>query len=81
MPNVRSETQVMNFDLDKICVSSGSACSSGKVKASHVIMAMTNDDEIASSTVRMSMGWNTKREDIDAFISSWLKMWGRKNNR
>lgn len=80
MPNVRSETQVMNFDLNKICVSSGSACSSGKVKASHVIMAMTNDNEIASSTVRMSMGWNTKREDIDVFISSWLKMWGRKNN-
>lgn len=79
MPNVKSETQVMNFDLDNICVSSGSACSSGKVKASHVIMAMTGDDELASSTVRMSMGWNTKKEDLDAFVVSWLKMWGRKN--
>ena len=79
MPNVKSETQVMNFDLENICVSSGSACSSGKVKASHVIMAMTGDDELASSTVRMSMGWNTKKEDLDAFVVSWLKMWGRKN--
>lgn len=79
MPNVKSETQVMNFDLDKICVSSGSACSSGKVKASHVILAMTNDDDIASSTVRMSMGWNTEKEDLDTFVKSWLRMWGRKN--
>lgn len=79
MPNVKSETQVMNFDLDKICVSSGSACSSGKVKASHVILAMTNDEDIASSTVRMSMGWNTKKDDPDAFVKSWLNMWGRKN--
>lgn len=80
MPNVISETQVMNFDLDKICVSAGSACSSGKVKASHVVTAMTGDEEISGSTIRMSMGWNTEKPEIDAFIASWLKMWERKNN-
>ena len=81
MPNVLSETQVMNFDLAKICISSGSACSSGKVKASHVVMAMTGDEEIASSTIRMSLGWNSKKSDVDAFIKNWIKQYDRKHNR
>ena len=79
MPSVNSETQVMNFDLDKICISSGSACSSGKVKSSHVIKAMTNDENIASSTIRMSMGWDTKKSDADAFIQSWIRQYDKKH--
>ncbi|MDG1438572.1 MAG: cysteine desulfurase family protein, partial [Emcibacteraceae bacterium] len=75
MPNVLSETQVMNFDLANICISSGSACSSGKVKASHVVMAMTDDEEVASSTIRMSLGWDSKKSDVDAFIENWIKQY------
>ncbi|MDG1708420.1 MAG: cysteine desulfurase family protein [Emcibacteraceae bacterium] len=81
MPNVLSETQVMNFDLANICISAGSACSSGKVKASHVVMAMTNDEDIASSTIRMSLGWNSKKSEIDAFIENWIKQYDRKHNK
>ncbi|MCC3860918.1 cysteine desulfurase family protein [Pseudemcibacter aquimaris] len=79
MPDVLSETQVMNFDLEKICISAGSACSSGKVKSSHVIMAMTGDEGIASSTIRMSMGWNTTKDDVDAFVKTWIKLYDRKH--
>ncbi|MBT5073138.1 MAG: cysteine desulfurase [Kordiimonadaceae bacterium] len=80
MPNVTSETQVMNFDLDKICISSGSACSSGKVKSSHVIDAMSNDANIATSTIRMSLGWGSEHSDVRAFIKSWKKQYDRKNS-
>lgn len=79
MPDVLSETQVMNFDLAKICISAGSACSSGKVRSSHVIMAMTGDEEVASSTIRMSMGWDTEKSDVDAFIDTWIKLYDRKH--
>ena len=79
MPGVTSETQVMNFDLDNICISSGSACSSGKVKSSHVIDAMCNDETIAKSTIRMSLGWDSVHEDVEAFIASWKKQYDRKN--
>lgn len=80
MPDVKSETQVMNFDLDKICISSGSACSSGKVKSSHVIEAMTNNENIASSTIRMSMGWNTTKSEADAFAQSWIRQYDKKHS-
>lgn len=79
MPGVTSETQVMNFDLDKICISSGSACSSGKVKSSHVIDAMSSDKNIATSTIRMSLGWGSEHSNVDAFIASWKKQYDRKN--
>jgi len=80
MPNVTSETQVINFDLEKICISSGSACSSGKVKSSHVIAAMSDDETIATSTIRVSLGWGSERSDVDAFIKSWKKQYDRKNS-
>lgn len=79
MPDVSSETQVMNFDLDKICISAGSACSSGKVKASHVGLAMTGDEKIASSTIRMSLGWASEQAHVDAFVKSWKKQYDKKH--
>jgi len=79
MPGVKSETQVMNFDIDQICISSGSACSSGKVKSSHVIDAMKGDKNIAASTIRMSLGWNSEYSHVEAFIKSWKKQYDRKN--
>ncbi|TPD63255.1 cysteine desulfurase [Emcibacter nanhaiensis] len=79
MPDVSSETQVMAMDLEGICVSAGSACSSGKVKASHVITAMGGSEQEASSTIRVSLGWNSKQEDVERFITAWCKLYDRKH--
>lgn len=74
MPNVRSQTQLMSFDLDKISISTGSACSSGKVKSSHVLEAMSVPTDLAECAIRMSMGWQSTQQDIEAFSASWLKI-------
>lgn len=78
MKDVLSETQVMAFDLDGICISSGSACSSGKVKPSHVVSAMGGTSEQALSTIRVSLGWQTTEDDVEAFIAAWKKLYDRK---
>lgn len=78
MPGISSETQVMAFDLDGLCISSGSACSSGKVKPSHVIAAMGATRDQALSTIRVSLGWNTTEQEVDAFIGAWIKLYDRK---
>lgn len=78
MPDVLSETQVMAFDLEGICVSSGSACSSGKVKPSHVISAMGGSEKDARSTVRVSLGWNSTADEVDHFITAWINLYSRK---
>ncbi|MEM6534273.1 MAG: cysteine desulfurase family protein [Pseudomonadota bacterium] len=69
----RAETQVMAMDLGGVAVSSGAACSSGKVKRSLVLSAMGVDDALAESAIRTSYGWNTTREDFDATAEAWLE--------
>lgn len=69
-----AQTQMMALDLDGICVSSGSACSSGAFKASHVLTAMGVNDEDAKCALRISMGYATTQADIDAFLESWKKI-------
>ena len=81
IPGVKGETQVMHFDLASICVSSGAACSSGKVKISHVLEAMGYDASIANSSIRVSLGYGTNEADIDAFISAWKKLYDRTAGR
>ncbi len=71
---LRAETQVMALDLAGICVSAGSACSSGKVKRSLVLMAMGADDALAQSAIRTSFGWDTKPEDFGRVADAWLDM-------
>ncbi|HEY4547435.1 MAG TPA: cysteine desulfurase family protein [Pedomonas sp.] len=78
MPGVPAETQVMAFDLAGIAVSAGSACSSGKVKASHVLSAMGLGEEAASQSVRVSLGWNTTDADVDRFIAAWQRLYERR---
>lgn len=71
-PATSSEVQLMHFDLKGIAISAGSACSSGRIEPSHVLGAMGIVKETASCAIRVSGGWNTKQEEIEAFTSAWL---------
>lgn len=72
-PGFKAETQVMALDLAGVCVSAGSACSSGKVKRSLVLMAMGADDALAESAIRTSFGWNSRPEDFGRVADAWLE--------
>jgi cysteine desulfurase len=76
VPGLRAETAVIGFDLAGIAVSSGSACSSGKVQPSHVLEAMGFDRDIAQGAVRLSLGWSTQDADIDYCLEAWRKLAG-----
>jgi cysteine desulfurase len=82
MPGVKSETQVIALDLDGIAVSAGAACSSGKVTRSHVLDAMQVVDDVALSTIRISLGWSTQQSDIDRVVAAWCALRERtRSNR
>ena len=68
-PQMQSEKQVILADLSGIALSSGSACSSGKVKQSHVLRAYGYDDLYSSCNIRISWGFQSKESDIDSFKS------------
>ena len=74
VPGLRAETAVIGFDLAGIAVSSGSACSSGKVQPSHVLEAMGLGPELAQGAVRLSLGWSTSEADIDRCLEAWRKL-------
>jgi cysteine desulfurase len=76
VPGLKAETAVIGFDLEGIAVSSGSACSSGKVQPSHVLKAMGFGPEIAEGAVRLSLGWSTSPADIDRCLKAWRKLAG-----
>jgi cysteine desulfurase len=75
-PGLRAETAVIGFDLAGIAVSSGSACSSGKVQPSHVLEAMGFGPKIAQGAVRLSLGWSTSDADIDRCLEAWRNLSG-----
>jgi cysteine desulfurase len=74
VPGMRAETAVIGFDLAGVAVSSGSACSSGKVQPSHVVEAMGFGPELAQGAVRLSLGWSTTEADIDSALEAWRKL-------
>jgi cysteine desulfurase len=74
VPGLKAETAVIGFDLAGIAVSSGSACSSGKVQPSHVLQAMGFGPELAQGAVRLSLGWSTQPEDINRCLEAWRKL-------
>jgi cysteine desulfurase len=76
VPGLKAETAVIGFDLAGIAVSSGSACSSGKVQPSHVLQAMGLGPELAKGAVRLSLGWSTSEEEIDRCLEAWRKLSG-----
>jgi cysteine desulfurase len=77
MPGVNAETQVMALDLAGVCVSAGSACSSGKVHRSAVLAAMGVNDAEAVTAIRISLGWNSQSEDIERLIAAWRDLYIR----
>jgi cysteine desulfurase len=76
LPGKLAETLVIRLDLAGVAVSAGSACSSGKVGASHVLEAMGLGHDIAASTIRVSLGPATTKDDIAAFIAAWKTIVG-----
>ncbi|EMD84301.1 cysteine desulfurase family protein [Pacificimonas flava] len=74
MPGVSAASQLMVLDLAGFALSSGSACSSGKVGASHVLAAMGMDAPAAGEAVRVSSGWLTEDEDVERFAEAWVRL-------
>lgn len=81
MPGVKNETQLMAFDLAGYAVSAGSACSSGKLQASHVLKAMGADDALATSAIRMSFGWASLSQELTGFAQCWASFYARQQKR
>ena len=77
----KGETQVMQMDLAGFAVSAGSACSSGKVVGSKVLKAMGYDDDTASSAIRISMGLETTRKEVERFADTWIEHYRRFKKR
>jgi cysteine desulfurase len=73
-PGMKAETAVIAFDLDGVAVSSGAACSSGKVAPSHVLAAMGVGPALARGAVRVSLGWQTTEFEVDRFLDAWRKV-------
>jgi cysteine desulfurase len=73
---VRAETAVIAFDLEGVAVSSGAACSSGKVQPSHVLAAMGVGKELAQGAIRLSSGYATTEGDIDRCLEAWRMLSG-----
>ncbi|EFL90123.1 cysteine desulfurase family protein [Ahrensia sp. R2A130] len=72
-----AQTALIAFDLAGVALSSGSACSSGKVGVSHVLSAMGVDADIAKGALRVSYGWNSTAKDMDAFLMAFDKILSR----
>lgn len=71
-PGWKGETQVMQMDLAGFAISAGSACSSGKVRASNVLRAMGQDEGAAASAIRVSLGPGVTEEKVLRFAEAWL---------
>jgi cysteine desulfurase len=74
VPGIKAETAIIAFDLNGIAVSSGSACSSGKVQASHVLRAMGVEPALVQGAVRVSLGWSTCETDVERLLNAWNKV-------
>jgi cysteine desulfurase len=79
IPDLPAETALIALDLDGVQISSGSACSSGKVSPSHVLLGMGVDDALARCGLRASFGWNSREEDVDAAIAALRVLIARRS--
>ncbi|MBX6328451.1 MAG: cysteine desulfurase [Pseudolabrys sp.] len=71
VPGMKAETALIAFDLNGIALSSGSACSSGKVRASHVLAAMGFAPPLARAALRISLGRSSQEAEVDRFLETW----------
>ncbi|WP_230532925.1 cysteine desulfurase family protein [Microvirga roseola] len=76
IPGLKAETALIAFDLAGVALSSGSACSSGKVRRSHVLDAMGVEPALAEGTLRVSLGWTTTKEDVIRFAEACERVVG-----
>ena len=81
VPGIKNATAMMGLDLLGLSVSSGSACSSGKVGPSHVLAAMGVAPELADCALRVSLGWNSTTDDVDAFVAGYQSILERHRAR
>jgi cysteine desulfurase len=81
VPGLKAETALINFDLGGVAVSSGSACSSGKVKRSHVLDAMGVAPDLAECALRFSLGWTTTEADVAKAVSVFALLAKGNNQR
>lgn len=79
MRGVKSEEQLINFDLAGISVSAGAACSSGRIAGSHVLKAMGIDDIKSNEVVRVSIGLDNTDEEISKFIALWKDIYNKRH--
>ncbi len=78
--NASNQTQLIHFDLNRICISAGSACSSGSTSPARVLSAMRVDPSFLGSAIRVSLGSDTTKTEIDKFIKIWLELYKRTKN-
>jgi cysteine desulfurase len=71
VPGLKAETLVIGLDLAGVSISAGSACSSGKVETSHVLMAMGAQPEVARAAIRVSLGFETSSDDVQGFLGAF----------
>lgn len=80
-PDWKGETQVMAMDLAGFAVSAGSACSSGKVRASRVLTAMGFDEALAGQAIRVSLGPGVRQDDVLRFATVWTNAYAKARAR
>lgn len=80
MPNKGSELQQIAFDLKGIAISTGAACSSGKISRSHVLEAMEINENKIDCAIRVSLGYNNSLEDARHFVKAWKEIFSGLNH-
>lgn len=81
LPGLAADIALISTDLDGVAVSSGSACSSGKVGRSHVLAAMGIEENIAKGAIRVSLGWGSSVGDVDQFVVAWKRAASRAKQK
>ncbi len=81
VPGLKNSVAMMGLDLAGLSVSSGSACSSGKVGPSHVLAAMDVSPELSECAMRVSFGWNSTVDDVEAYLKGFGEVVGRHRAR
>ncbi|WP_353184419.1 cysteine desulfurase family protein [Bosea sp. (in: a-proteobacteria)] len=81
VPGLKAETALIKLDLLGAALSSGSACSSGKVRRSHVLDAMKVDPAMSAGALRASLGWTTCEADIELFLAAYGKLVAANTDR